>query len=672
MRKVMSLFSCLLLSCCFNIAWAGELKDAESASHVDTAAFPQLVASYDYPGLAVKQFNLAVLSHYSYMLISDGQTLVVDPDRDIDIYLQTALKDNLKIKGVFLTHSHADFVAGHMELVKATGCIIYQNASSGAQYKIEPLKDGSSIELGSALLKFIETPGHTPDGMCALVYSSDDKAAPKLMFTGDTLFVGSVGRPDLMGGTMSAAELASMMFDTWSEKLSKLADSVVVLPAHGAGSLCGANLSDSPSSTVGQERTSNPYLQHKGRGDFIAAVLEGLPDAPQYFKFNAAMNEQGPKLVDWKAPINGIQPDKALMEADKYWVVDMRLAKDYAASHIPNSLNIALRGRLETWVGIMIPWGSDMVMVADNDKDLEEAVFRLHRVGYTGRTLNISAWKSASLPVRQNDTIKPAELYRQMQDASAPVIVDVRLPSEWMGLRIGTVVNLPLNHMAELSDKLDKGQPVVTVCNSAYRSSMAVGVLERKGFKEISSMAGGSEAWIEAGLPVYGSETKANGTAVTEAAKKNIRLPERMAADELARLIKDIPNTYDLVDIRPADQFADYKVSSSVNVDIADLLSNPAYLTGVGPLIIVDRDGSLAMAVAGILSQKSPRQVKALYGGVEAYWRLNELSPAVKALPIAPQPSAPQRMTPAPSTPGQAAPPQPSAPEAPKKKSVGC
>ena len=207
-----------------------------------------------------------------------------------------------------------------------------------------------------------------------------------------------------------------------------------------------------------------------------------------------------------------------------------------------------------------------------------------------------------------------------MKAGTAPIIVDVRLPNEWMGLRIGDVVNLPLTHLSELSVKLDPTQPVVTVCNSAYRSSMAIGLLEAKGFQNVTSMAGGSEAWISAGLPVYGAEV-AKPAAGPAPVKREIRLADRMSADELRRLAKDLPGTFDLVDIRPADQFSDYHIPGSRNVDIAEVLNNPAYLTGAGPLILVDRDGTLAMQIAGILSQKTQRTIKALHGGLEIYWR---------------------------------------------------
>lgn len=690
MRYEPSLWALLILSlvvCLFPYSPARAVRDTESTSHADSAAFYQVVDTYHYPGFKVIQFKLAVLSHYSYLLISDGQALVVDPGRDVYAYLEAAKKENATIQGVFLTHSHADFVAGHMELAKTLNCPIYTSAAGGAEYPHKPLQDGSTLRLGKAFLRFAATPGHTPDGLCAYVYSSGQEDTPQLLFTGDTLFVGSVGRPDLLGDKVSAAALASMMYDTWHRKLASAGDRAVILPAHGAGSLCGAHLSDSPSSTIGAEKASNPYLQYRSRGAFIAAVLEGLPEAPPYFKYNAAMNRQGPATVDWKAPLpHRPAATRELTDASRYYVVDIRDPKTYAAGHIPNSVNIGLRGRFETWVGIMVPWQA-AVILCGNEPQLQEAIYRLHRVGYRASVITLQDWRKAGLPVATSTLTDPAELYRAMQQPEAPVVVDVRLPSEWMGLRIGTVVNLPLNHLAELSSKLDPALATVAVCNSAYRSSMAVGILQRQGFLHVSSLAGGSEAWIEAGLPVFGSEAKSGGqsSVATEVAKRQVRLPERISADDLKRLLMDLPGTFQLVDIRPAAQFADFNIAGSQNAEIADLMTDPRYLTGAGPLIIVDRDGSLAMAVAGILSQKTQRSIKALYGGLQGYWAESELNNAVQEvdLPgvggsgtvpgaVGKSPDQPaQTLKPQQQSPGPPAPGTP-APRPPKKKSAGC
>jgi rhodanese-related sulfurtransferase len=276
-------------------------------------------------------------------------------------------------------------------------------------------------------------------------------------------------------------------------------------------------------------------------------------------------------------------------------------------------------------------------------------------------------------------------LYELMQKGESPVIVDVRLPNEWMALRIGTVVNLPLNHLSELATKLDPNQPVVTVCNSAYRSSMAAGILERQGFKLVSSLAGGSEAWIQAGLPVLGPDSKASpassavSSTSSETVLRALKLPERMAPADLKRLLLDLPGTFELVDMRPPAHFADYSIPGSRNVDVADLMNNAAFLAGSVPLIISDRDGSLSMAVAGILSQKTQRPIKVLHGGVEAYWAESELRSIVQEVmlpgPSAASPSlgSPGRAEPqAPPSPAPREPAPPASPKPARSKSAGC
>ncbi|MBC8441650.1 MAG: MBL fold metallo-hydrolase [Deltaproteobacteria bacterium] len=650
---------------------AGSIKDTESASHSDAASFYDIVDTYTYPGFRIIQFNLAVLSHYSYMLISGNQALVVDPGRDIFTYLDVAQKENTQIKGILLTHSHADFVAGHTELAKKAECPVFISAKADAGYPHTPLKDGSIISIGSVELKVLETPGHTLDCTTSIVYGTGEGKKPEAAFTGDTLFVGSIGRPDLMGGTISAAALASMSFDTWQNKLSKIDDHVTIYPAHGAGSLCGAHLSDDPFSTIGRERQTNHYLKFSARSDFIAAVLEGLPDAPQYFKHNAALNKKGPELVDWKAPPEMIKPDKRLTDLAKVYIVDLRDAELYAKGHIQNAVNIALRGRLETWVGMMVPWGAPLV-VTGNQEEIDEAAYRLNRVGYSTRALLFESWVAASLPVKSVDLMAPQTLYEAMKAGNAPVIVDVRLPTEWMGLRIGQVINMPLNQLAHLSSKLDPAESVVAVCNSAYRSSLALGILEQKGFTKVTSLKGGSQAWIDAGYPVFGSDNQKPQSVQGTAAKKEIKLPGRISPAELKSLIMDLPETFDLVDIRPPAFYTDFHLPQSVNVDLADLLVNPAYLVGTGPLIIVDRDGTLSMMAAGMLFNKTKRDIKALRGGLEAYWGESDFQGIVKenTAPLKQQPEpavAPTKMNiPQPNVPVQ------QTPEKPKKKSAGC
>lgn len=664
---------------------AGLPGDAEAAAHGDEAASVQLVKETEQtsPDFVFRQYNLGVLSHYSYLIGSGGEALIVDPARDISRYLKDAQELGLKITRVYLTHSHADFVAGHLELAKATGAAIIINEAAKAGYPHKPVKDGDRITFGEVRGVIVTTPGHTPDSTCLYVYHPAAEANPAFILTGDTLFIGSVGRPDLMGDSISAAELAEMGYHSWRDKLSKLPDGTRFFPAHGAGSLCGAHLSDQPVSTIGEQRRTNPYLQHKDLPSYIMAVIDGLPDAPQYFKYNAKMNREGPPLVDWAktAPLSLSAADVFARGQKGAWMIDVRDTHAFAAGHPADAINIGIRGRFETWTGIMIPWGEPFVLVG-SDNEVQEAAFRLKRIGYDTPAGflqgGLDDWKKAGLPVGSFTLIKPNELYQRMKTETAPVIVDVRLASEWMSLRIGNILNMPLNQLFTESKRLSKDIPVLTVCNSAYRSSMGAAVLQKMGFKTVLNMEGGNEAWVEAGLPTLGTSVAAcpiarvaaAGNAAVASLGAGPKLPERISASDLKRLLMDLPGTFEIVDMRPAAHYADFTLPGAINADIADVIANPAYLNGAVPLILVDRDGSLAMAVGGILSQKTQRPIKVLYGGLEAYWNDSAaLLPLAGAAPA----SVPAVRSGSPvSVPVTPATPAPTAPATPKKKSAGC
>ncbi len=653
------------------------IKDAESATHGYDAAQYVVQGVFQGENYRVAQFNLAVLSHYSYILDSDGKALIVDPGRDIQAYLDYAKKNNLEWAGVFLTHSHADFIAGHREMALATGAPIYAGHKSGALFPHVQVMEGTTIKVGKARLTIIETPGHTPDGLCAVVSPESSPDKKQFLFSGDTLFVGGVGRPDLMGGTVSASELAEMLLDSWNNKLAKLPDDTVVLPAHGAGSLCGAHLSEEPSSTIGQEKVSNFYLKNSAdRSAFIASVISGLGKAPGYFGENARINREGPEIVDWKAPYKDkILDYPSLSDKNQFYVVDTRSAEEYSTSHIPNSVNIALRGRFETWTGIIVPWGSNLVVVG-NEKETFEAATRLKRIGYKTSYVDFKDYIKSGVKTSSSPMIKPSDLYAQMVAKKAPLIVDVRLPKEWTGMRIGEVVNIPLNELAAIAPgRLNKNDKIVAVCNSAFRSSLAVGLLERNGFKSAMSMEGGADAWIEAGYPVIRDVESANTTQSHET-YRSLGLPERISAKALLEIIKDLPGTVEIIDIRPKSQVERYNPTGARAADISDVLENLTYLAGDVPLIIIDRDGTLAMMVAGILSRKTKRNIKAVIGGVESIWR--EVEMKFGETMISPStgknvsPSAPsyggESVTPS----GNSVPRETAPAEKPKRKSAGC
>lgn len=679
-------YACVVSAILATIAHAAPLPgDAEAAAHGDEAANIQLVKETEQksPDFVFRQYNLGVLSHYSYLVGSGGEAMVVDPARDISRYLKDAQELGLKVTRVYLTHSHADFVAGHMELAKATGAEIIMNEATKAGYPHKAVKDGDAFTFGTVRAVIVTTPGHTPDGTCLYVYHPAADATPAFVFTGDTLFIGSVGRPDLMGDGMSAASLAEMGYHSWKDKLAKLPDETRFFPAHGAGSLCGAHLSDKPVSTIGEQRKGNVYLQHKDLPTYIMAVIDGLPDAPQYFKHNAKMNHDGPRLVDWaKTTPPALAPAEVTAQMQKgAWLVDLRDAAGFAGGHPADAINIGIRGRCETWTGIMIPWGEPFILIG-SDADVQEAASRLKRIGYDAPAGylqgGLEAWKTAGLPVRTVKLVKPADLYKQMQATTAPVIVDVRLPSEWMGLRIGNVLNMPLNKLFVDGKRLSKEMPVLTVCNSAYRSSMGAAVLLKMGFKDVLNMEGGGEAWVDQGMPTLGSTTAGAPGAPTGV---YVNLPDPIAPEELAKRQMDLPGTYEVVDIRPAWQFAEFNIPGSVNTPVQQVLSSPTLLADKRPLVLVCRDGSISATVAGVLLPKVQRPVRFLTGGAKRYYdeilrpagivSSSTMLPAGKASPPPPAVPAVQPAVPV-ALPTPAAPAPTPAPAAPKKKSAGC
>lgn len=615
----------LLVCCCVWPVFAA-MNDSETATHDDAAAKYQIEAIYAGADLRIIQFKLGVLSHYSYMLISDGKVMIVDPGRDIDVYLAYAVAEKLDWAGTLLTHSHADFIAGHREMAVSTGAPIYAAQLSGALFPHIEIKENDVIKVGKAQVKILETPGHTPDSICAIVGPSSAADKNEFIFSGDTLFVGSLGRPDLMGGSTSAVELAGAMFTTWNDKLAKLADSLVVLPAHGSGSLCGANLSDKPSTTIGEEKKTNPYLKlMDNRSAFIARFISGLEAAPGYFKENARINRNGPDIVDWSKTVgNRLESLTGLIEQKDIYVVDVRDTTSYAEKHIPRSVNIALRGRFENWVGTIVPFKSRLILVG-SQTEIDEAGKRLKRVGYEADYMVFADYVAAGGVTSGLVLVSPADLLQQMSSKTAPVIVDVRRSGELQEMKIGEVVNISLDKLEEQAKtRLNVNETVLTVCNSAYRSSLAAGLLERCGFKSSAVLSGGLEAWVEAGYPVSRIAEKASLPELAGQTAGNSLLPQRITAAELFQLLRKTDDSFEVIDIRSADEFADYCVSGAVQVSPEELLNAEKWKTGAKTIIIIDRDGFAAFAVAGALASRTSRPVKAVVGGMKAFWRASE------------------------------------------------
>lgn len=459
-----------------------------------------------------KQFYLGCLAHASYLIGSDGEAVVVDPQRDVKQYLDEAAAQGFKIKYVIETHLHADFVSGHRELARRAGAEIVFGWKAGAQFQHRAAKDGDELALGDVKLRVLETPGHTPESICVLVI---EDGAPVKVLTGDTLFIGDVGRPDLVGSKgFTPEQMAAMMYDSLHEKLLKLDDAVEVYPAHGAGSLCGKNMSKETSSTIGQQRRFNYALQPMAKEAFVKMMTADLPEAPAYFPKDAEINRTGAATLADVSALAALTPAKVRALADAGAVVlDVRDAEAFGAGHVPGSLNIGLGGQFASWAGMLIPIGSPIVIVADDSAQVEEAALRLSRVGHEALKgfLNggVLAWHEAGFETATVTQITVNELKDWMDERRQFQLIDVRRPAEYDGGHAPTAINAQLAELERLVGRFDPQSVTAVICAGGYRSSAGTSILERKGFKQIYNVIGGTGAWVNAGFPTEKTDVAA-------------------------------------------------------------------------------------------------------------------------------------------------------------------
>ncbi|HEY3975229.1 MAG TPA: rhodanese-like domain-containing protein [Candidatus Sulfotelmatobacter sp.] len=455
-----------------------------------------------------EQFYLGCLAHASYMLASEGEAVVVDPQRDVELYLKTAADHRLTIRHIFESHLHADFVSGHRELAARTGAAIYMGAQAGAIFPHVPVTDGFELKFGRASIRVLETPGHTPESICMVVtdrIADEEKPSePWAVLTGDTLFIGDVGRPDL-SPRHTPAQLAGLLYDSLHTKLLTLPDKVLVYPAHGAGSLCGKNMRAERSSTIGTERLTNYALQIKSREEFVAQLTSNLPTRPDYFLKDAEINRTGAAALSDLPPLRALAPAQLniLLNAGEM-ALDVRPNEEFAAAHVPGSVNIALGGQFASWAGTVLGLSAHPVLIAASDEQIEEARLRLTRVGI--EVLNgyldggIAAWKQAGLPLATIAQLTASELDTQIK--SNPVqVLDVRRESEWDAGHIESATWWPLDNFKVSPPELDHHAPIAVHCKSGYRSMIASSLLQRAGFTQVFNLTGGFDAWHQARLP---------------------------------------------------------------------------------------------------------------------------------------------------------------------------
>ena len=459
-----------------------------------------------------KQFYLPCLAHASYLIGDEttGTAAVVDPQRDTDQYIAFAAEHKLKIRHVFLTHLHADFVAGHLELRDRVGAAIYLGAAAKAAYAFTPLRDGSLVEFGRVRLQALETPGHTPESISIVLFDLNvSETKPYAVLTGDTLFIGDVGRPDLRAALgWSAKDLGGMLFDSLHTKLLGLPDESLVYPAHGAGSLCGKAISKETVSTLGEQRKSNYALQPMSKEAFIEVVTADQSDAPAYFNYDAVLNSEERPTLDQalEREMNPLTLDTLLeMQSGGAQILDTRDAVEFASAHLQGSINIGLGGQYATWVGTVLDRAHPIVIIADPGRENEAAV-RLGRIGFD-HVAGYLRDGMQSLQSRPDLTVKTervsapfaAEL---LSSERAPLVVDVRAPRERDQKFIAGSLGIPLNHLVENMGMLPKERNLLVYCAGGYRSSIAASLLQRNGFEHVKEIAGGLAGWEAAKLPV--------------------------------------------------------------------------------------------------------------------------------------------------------------------------
>ncbi|MCU1430182.1 MAG: putative hydrolase [Actinomycetia bacterium] len=541
------------------------------------------------------QHYLACLSHASYLVGDEttGRAVVVDPRRDVDVYLEEAAFRGLTIERVIETHVHADFLSGHLELAARVGAIISYGDGVDVEFPIEALRDGQRLSLGDLTLEILATPGHTPESICIVVYEHADDTVPYGVLTGDTLFVGDVGRPDLLASArseLSAEVLARHLYRSLHDKLLPLADATRVFPAHGAGSACGKKLSSETSSTMGEQRLTNYALQAMSEDEFVARVTEGQPIRPHYFEFDAQRNrERRPLLDDEPPPLLAMEDVVARRDAGAV-LLDAREPADFASGHLRGAVNVGLQGRFAEWVGEVLAPDRDVVLVGDPAVAVEAKV-RLARVGYDrvvgqlSEPAQVFADRPDLIATSSRLTIEQLAELRGLEPALQ--VVDVRSPGETAAGTLPGAREVPLAALGDSLEAFDRTSPVVVYCASGYRSQIAASALLDAGFTDVSDVLGGFGAWERAGLPTSGGDT-----SIEVQATRQVGARAASALVEAGAL---------LLDVRELDEWQAEHAPEAVLVPMGQVRARQGELPRDRRIVVMCRSGGRSAAVTDSL-----------------------------------------------------------------------
>jgi DMSO/TMAO reductase YedYZ molybdopterin-dependent catalytic subunit/glyoxylase-like metal-dependent hydrolase (beta-lactamase superfamily II) len=580
------------------------------------------------------QHYLACLSHASYLIGDEttGRAVVVDPRRDVGIYLDEAAQRGLQIERVIETHIHADFLSGHLELADRTGAVISYGSGAEVGFPIDPLHDGQRLSLGEVALQILATPGHTPESICVVVWERPDDPAPYGVLTGDTLFVGDVGRPDLLasaGADVSADALARRLYRSLHDKLLVLPDATRVYPAHGAGSACGKALSTETTSTLGEQRRTNYALQNMTEDAFVAVVTEGQPARPRYFAFDARANREAHALLDDNAPgLLGLGDVLARRDAGAV-LFDPSEPADFAAAHLAGTVNVGLQGRFAEWAGDVLPPDRDIVLVGDPAL-AAEAKIRLARVGLdrvVGQLADpASVFTARPELVERSSRLTIGQLAELAGLEPDLQLVDVRAAAETANGTIPRAVEIPLAVLADSLDALDRNLPVVIYCASGYRSVVAASTLASVGFTDVSDLLGGYSAWETAGLPIaHDAASQTAGRTPQVSARSAGVLVEAGAV---------------LLDVREPGEWSAGHAPQAILIPMGEVHQRRDELPRDQRIVVVCRSGGRSAAITDALCAHGYDAVN-LTGGMCA-WAAVGLPVVAEAAPAAALPDAPR------------------------------
>lgn len=448
--------------------------------------------------MKLKRYFVEGLAHASYLIGSGSEAAVVDPKRDVDDYIADADAMGMKIKAIFNTHPHADFASGFSELAQRTGAKVYVSHVAPVTYRHIATGDGESVRIGSLVVDMLETPGHSPDSLSFLVKEDDE---PQAVFTGDLLFVGDVGRPDLRDADEDPEMLAGKLYDSLFGKILSLPDDVKIYPAHGAGSLCGRKISSAPYSTVAEEKANNWAARITDAGEFVKEMVANLPARPAYFSFDVGVNLAGaPPLGDVPDVPELGEDDLRELAAAGATVIDTRTASDFGAGHFRGSLNIGIKSPMfSTWVGFLIPGGAPIVLVVESSEDAAKARLELARIGFDSLVGFVEARRLTEMAQLTQTSV--CDLRSELAGSTPPFLLDVRTPGEWRGSHIEHSVPIPLPDLPRRMDEIAGECSVAVICGSGYRSSIAASYLESKGMTRLQNVMGGMGAFLEVDCP---------------------------------------------------------------------------------------------------------------------------------------------------------------------------